>query len=113
MKTNKWYSFVTGGCDKEVVGIKFTVNQHTINQLEVSISIPCRVGQYIIVDNDAAFGITYYYCKGKCIVKFNCGTCDIRTLDELLMDISIWFRFTRAIRLDAGIYTTEELLRIF
>ena len=111
MKTNKWYSFVTGGCIKEKVGIKFIVNPHVINQVEVSISIPCRTGQYIIVDNNDE--VTLHYYKGKCIVKFNCSTYNIRTLDKLLLDISIWFRFTRAIRLDAGIFTAEELLRIF
>ena len=108
---NTWNSFVTGGCEKENVGIKFDVNQAVLNKVMVSISIPCRIGQYIIVDNDK--GMTYDYYGGKCIVRFSCDTSNIETLDELLMDISIWFRFRRAVRLDEGCIASKELLRIY
>ena len=108
---NGWYSFVTGGCEKERVGIKMVINPFVINRVMISISIPCRAGQYVIVDNDKEMEYNYY--DGKCIVKFSCDTSDIRTLNELLMDISIWFRFRRAIRLDEGSIASRELLRIY
>ena len=108
---NRWYSFVTGGCEKEHVGIKIMINTSVINRVMISISIPCRAGQYIIVDNDK--GMTYDYYDGKCIVRFSCDTSNVRTLNELLMDISIWFRFRRAVRLDEGRIASRELLRIY
>ena len=108
---NRWYSFVTGGCEKECVGIKMVINPSVINRVMISISIPCRAGQYVIVDNNK--GMTYDYYNGKCIVRFSCDTSDVRTLDELLMDISIWFRFRRAVRLDEGRIASRELLRIY
>ena len=102
---------MTEGCEKERVGIKIVINPSVINRIMISISIPCRAGQYVIVDNNKS--MTYNYYDGKCIVRFSCDTSDVRNLDELLMDISIWFRFRRAVRLDEGLIASRELLRIY
>ena len=102
---------MTGGCEKERVGIKMVINPSVINRVMVSVSIPCRAGQYVIVNNDN--GMTYDYYNGKCIVRFSCDTSEVRALNELLMDISIWFRFRRAVRLDEGHIASRELLRIY
>lgn len=111
ISVNRWYSFVTRGCEKERVGIKMVIHPSVINRVIVSVSIPCRAGQYVIVDNDER--MTYNYYDGKCIVRFSCDTSSTVTLDGLLMDISTWFRFRRAVRLDEGRIASKELLRVY
>ena len=109
MKTNKWYPAIAGG---QQIAVKFTVVTEMINTVRVSISIPCRKGQYVIlygVDNSQ---YTFNYYKGKCIVSWTQNTSGVRCLEDLMMDIRIWFRYNYAIRLDANVFTSKELLRV-
>lgn len=110
MRTNKWYPAIAGG---QPIAVKFTVVTEVINTVRVSISIHCRNGQYITlygVDNSQ---YTFNYYKGKCIVSWTQNTSGIRCLEDLLIDISIWFRYSYGIRLDKGEYTYKELISVF
>lgn len=109
MRTNVWYPAIAGG---KQIAVKFTVVTEMINTVRVSVSIPCRKGQYVIlygVDNDR-FKFEYY--KGKCIVSWVQDTSNIDLLEYLFEDIRIWFRFNYAIRMDEGLFTSIELLRV-
>lgn len=109
MKTGKWYPAVAGG---QQIAVKFTVVTEFINQVKVSVSIPCRKGQYVIlygVDNSQ---YTFDYYKGKCIVSWTQNTSGVKHLEDLFTDIKIWFRYSHAIRLDAEVFTSVELLKV-
>lgn len=109
MRTNVWYPAIAGG---QQIAVKFTVVTEMINTVRVSVSIPCRNGQYVIlygVDN-TQFEFNYY--KGKCIVSWTQNTSGVRCLEDLFQDIKIWFRYNYAIRLDADLFTSIELLRV-
>ena len=109
MKTNVWYPTTVGG---QQIAVKFSVVTEVINTVRVSVSIPCRKGQYVIlygVDN-TQFEFNYY--KGKCIVSWTQNTSNVRYLEDLLTDIKIWFRYNYAIRLDADVFTSVELLKV-
>lgn len=109
MKTNVWYPAIAGG---QQIAVKFNVLTCVINTVKVSVSIPCRKGQYVVlygVDN-SKFKFEYY--NGKCIVSWNQNTSGVYSFGDLLTDIRIWFRYSYAIRLDEGIFTTYELLRV-
>ena len=110
MRTNVWYSATAGG---QQIAVKFNVLTNVINTVRVYVSIPCRKGQYIVlygVDNER-FKFEYY--KGKCIVSWVQDTSNIDLLEYLFEDIRIWFRYSYAIRLDEGLFTSMELLRVF
>lgn len=110
MKTGKWYPAVAGG---QQIAVKFNVLTDVINTVRVSVSIPCRKGQYVIlygVDNDR---FTFSYNKGRCVVSWHQNTSGVRYLEDLFMDIKIWFRYSYAIRMDADVFTSMELLRVF
>lgn len=110
MRTNVWYPAIAGG---KQIAVKFTVVTEVINTVRVSVSIPCRKGQYVVlygVDNDR---FTFSYNKGKCIVSWVQDTSNIDLLEYLFEDIRIWFRFNYAIRMDEGLFTSMELLRVF
>ena len=109
MKTNKWYPAIAGG---QQIAVKFSVLTDVINTVRVYVSVPCRKGQYVIlngIDNDR-FKFEYY--KGKCVVSWVQDTSNIQILEDLFMDIRIWFRYSYAIRLDADLFTSIELLRV-
>ena len=109
MKTNVWYPAIAGG---QQIAVKFTVVTEMINTVRVSVSIPCRKGQYVIlngIDNDR---FTFSYNKGKCVVSWVQDTSNIDLLEYLFEDIRIWFRYNYAIRLDADLFTSMELLRV-
>lgn len=110
MKTNVWYEAIAGG---QKIAVKFNVLTDVINTVRVSISIPCRKGQYVVlygVDNDR---FTFNYYKGKCIISWIQDTSNIDILEYLYEDIRIWFRYSYAIRMDEGLFTSMELLRVF
>lgn len=110
MKTNKWYPAIAGG---QKIAVKFNVLTDVINTVIVSISVPCRKGQYVIlygVDNDR---FTFSYNKGRCVVSWVQDTSNIDLLEYLFEDIRIWFRYSYAIRMDEGLFTSMELLRVF
>ncbi|MEE0138340.1 hypothetical protein [Fusobacterium ulcerans] len=110
MKTNVWYPAIAGG---QQIAVKFDVLTDVINTVRVSVSVPCRKGQYVIlqgVDNDR---FTFYYNKGKCVISWIQDTSNIDILEYLFEDIRIWFRYNYAIRMDEGLYTSMELLRVF
>ena len=109
MKTNVWYPAIAGG---KQIAVKFNVVTEVINTVRVSVSIPCRKGQYVIlngIDNDR---FTFSYNKGKCVVSWVQDTSNIDLLEYLFEDIRIWFRYNYAIRLDADVFTSIELLRV-
>ena len=109
MKTNVWYPAIAGG---KQIAVKFNVVTEVINTIRVSVSIPCRKGQYVIlngIDNDR---FTFSYNKGKCVVSWVQDTSNIDLLEYLFEDIRIWFRYNYAIRLDADVFTSIELLRV-
>jgi hypothetical protein len=109
MKTNKWYPAIAGG---QQIAVKFNVLTEVINTVRVSVSIPCRKGQYVIlygVDNDR---FTFSYNKGRCVVSWVQDTSNIDLLEYLFEDIRIWFRYSHAIRMDEGLFTSMELLRV-
>lgn len=109
MKTNKWYPITAGG---KTIAVKVTVVPHYLNHAKIEISVPCRVGQKIVLDgvDNERFNFAYY--KGKCIVSYLQNTNNMY-IDELFIDISIWFRYTHAVRLDDGEnkYTIKELYK--
>lgn len=110
MKTGKWYPAIAGG---QQIAVKFSVVTSMINQVKVSISIPCRKGQYVVLQGVNQEDFAFYYGKGKCVIEWYQNTTNVTSLEYLLMDIQIWFRFNHAIRLDADIFTSMELLRVF
>lgn len=110
MRTNVWHPATAGG---QQIAVKFTVVTEMINTVKVSVSIPCRKGQYVIlygVDNDR---FTFSYNKGRCVVSWYQNTSGVLFLEDLLTDIKIWFRYSYAIRMDEGLFTSMELLRVF
>lgn len=109
MKTNVWYPATAGG---KQIAVKFNVVTEVINTVRVSISIPCRKGQYVVlygVDNNR---FTFSYNKGRCVVSWVQDTSNIDLLEYLFEDIRIWFRYSYAIRMDEGLFTSIELLRV-
>lgn len=109
MKTNKWYPAIAGG---QQIAVKFNVLTDVINTVRVSVSIPCRKGQYVIlygVDNSQ---YTFDYYKGKCIVSWTQNTSGVRCVEDLFIDLKIWFRFSHAVRMDEGLFTSIELLKV-
>lgn len=109
MKTNKWYPAIAGG---QQIAVKFSVVTSVINQVKVSISIPCRKGQCIVLQGVKQEDFAFYYGKGKCIIEWYQNTSGVMFLEDLLIDIKIWFRFSHAIRMDEGLFTSIELLRV-
>lgn len=109
MKTNVWYPAIAGG---QKIAVKFSVVTSMINQVKVSISIPCRKGQYVVLQGVNQEDFASYYGNGKCIIEWYQNTTNVTSLDYLLMDIKIWFRYNYAIRLDADLFTSMELLRV-
>ena len=110
MRTNVWYPAIAGG---KQIAVKFNVVTEVINTVRVSVSVPCRKGQYVIlygVDNSQ---YTFNYYNGKCIVSWTQNTSGVRYLEDLFMDINIWVIYNYAIRLDADAFTSIELLRVF
>jgi hypothetical protein len=110
MKTNKWYPVTSGG---QQIAVKFSVVTSKINQVKVSISIPCRKGQYVVLQGVNQEDFAFYYGKEKCIIEWYQNTTNVTSLEYLLIDIQIWFRFSHAIRMDEGLFTSMELLRVF
>lgn len=110
MRTNVWYPAIAGG---QQIAVKFTVVTEMINTVRVSVSIPCRKGQYVIIQDVDNSQYTFDYYKGKCIVSWTQNTSGVRCLEDLFMDIKIWFRYSYAIRMDEGLFTSIELLRVF
>lgn len=109
MRTNVWYPAIAGG---KQIAVKFNVLTEVINTVRVSVSIPCRKGQYVVlygVDNDR---FTFSYNKGRCVVSWVQDTSNIGILEYLFEDIRIWFRYSYAIRMDEGLFTSIELLRV-
>lgn len=109
MKTNVWYPAIAGG---QQIAVRFIVDTLRINRVRVHISVPCRKGQYVVlhgVDNN----FTFEYYKGKCVVSYWQSTKNVDSLEDLLTDIRIWFRYSYAIRMDEGLFTSMELLRVF
>ena len=109
MRTNVWYPAIAGG---QQIAVKFNVLTHVINKVRVCVSIPCRKGQYVILNNVDNNRFEFDYYKGKCIVSWVQNTSNIQILEDLFMDIRIWFRYSYVIRLDAGLFTSIELLRV-
>lgn len=110
MRTNKWYPAIAGG---QPIAVKFIVLTEMINTVRVSISIPCRKGQYVIlygVDNSK---YTFEYYDGKCIISYRQNTSGVRHLEDLFEDIRIWFRCSYAVRLNEGDYTYKELITAY
>ena len=70
-----------------------------------------RLTDAILTINQEDFA--FYYGKGKCIIEWYQNTSGVRYLEDLLTDIKIWFRFSYAIRMDEGLFTSKELLRVF
>lgn len=110
MKTNVWHPAIAGG---QKIAVRFSVVTSMINQVKVSVSIPCRKGQYVVLQGVNQEDFAFYYGKGKCIIEWYQNTSGVRCLEDLMMDIKIWFRYNYAIRLDANIFTSKELLRVF
>lgn len=110
MRTNVWYPAIAGG---QQIAVKFTVVTEMINTVRVSVSIPCRKGQYVVLHGVSNDRFTFSYNKGKCVVSWHQNTSGVLFLEDLLMDIKIWFRYSYAIRLDADVFTSIELLRVF
>jgi hypothetical protein len=109
MKTNMWYPATAGG---QQIAVKFNVLTEVINTVRVSISVPCRKGQYVVLQGVNQEDFAFYYGKGKCIIEWYQNTSGVRCLEDLFMDIKIWFRYNYAIRLDANVFTSIELLRV-
>ena len=109
MRTNVWYPAIAGG---KQIAIKFTVVTEVINTVRVSVSIPCRKGQYVILHGVSNDRFTFSYNKGRCVVSWVQDTSNIDLLEYLFEDIRIWFRYNYAIRLDADVFTSIELLRV-
>lgn len=110
MKTNVWHPAIAGG---KQIAIKFNVVTEVINTVRVSVSIPCRKGQYVVLHGVSNDRFTFSYNKGRCVVSWVQDTSNIDLLEYLFEDIRIWFRFNYAIRLDADLFTSMELLRVF
>ena len=108
MKTNKWYPAIAGG---QQIAVRFTVLTERFNTVKVSVSIPCRKGQYVILYGVDNTQFTFEYYKGKCVISWTQNTSNMCKQD-LLMDIKIWFRYSYYVNMDAGEYTSSELLRI-
>ena len=109
MKTNVWYPAIAGG---QKIAVRFSVVTSMINQVKVSISIPCRKGQYVVLQGVNQEDFAFYYGKGKCVIEWYQNTSNVRYLEDLLTDIKIWFRYNYAIRLDADVFTSVELLKV-
>lgn len=109
MKTNKWYPAVAGG---QQIAVKFTVDTLRINRVRVNISVPCRKGQYVLLYGVNNNDFTFEYYKGKCVISYWQSTKNVDCLEDLFMDIKIWFRYNYAIRLDADVFTSVELLKV-
>lgn len=109
MKTNKWYPAIAGG---QQIAVKFTVLTDVINTVRVSVSVPCRKGQYVILNGVSNDRFTFSYNKGRCVVSWVQDTSNIDLLEYLFEDIRIWFRYNYAIRLDADVFTSVELLKV-
>lgn len=109
MKTNVWYPAIAGG---KQIAIKFTVVTEVINTVRVSVSIPCRKGQYVVLHGVSNDRFTFSYNKGRCVVSWVQDTSNIDLLEYLFEDIRIWFRYNYAIRLDADVFTSVELLKV-
>lgn len=109
MKTNKWYPAVAGG---QQIAVKFNVLTDVINTVRVSVSIPCRKGQYVVLHGVSNDRFTFSYNKGRCVVSWVQDTSNVDLLEYLFEDIRIWFRYSYAIRMDEGLFTSMELLRV-
>lgn len=110
MKTNVWYPTTVGG---QHIAVKFNVVTEVINTVRVSVSVPCRKGQYVVLHGVSNDRFTFSYNKGRCVVSWVQDTSNVDLLEYLFEDIRIWFRYSYAIRLDADIFTSIELLRVF
>lgn len=105
---NTWYPATIKG---NKVVIKFNIVTTTINTIEIMVSVPCRKGQYVILNSDKYdFGFKYY--NGKCIISWRQNTSSINCLGDLLEDIQEWFKYCYAVRMDADIFTSVELLKV-
>lgn len=86
MKTNKWYPAIAGG---QQIAVKFNVLTDVINTVRVSVSIPCRKGQYVILQGVDNNRFTFSYNKGRCVVSWYQNTLGVLFLEDLLTDIKI------------------------
>lgn len=106
MRTN-WRPLMAGGKK-----LAIRISLYSINYVKVQISVPCRNGQYIILDcgNDS-FSFSYY--RGKCVISWIQNTSQLHSISDLMHDISIWFRYSYAVRLDdpEDPYTISELYK--
>lgn len=109
MRTNVWYPAIAGG---QQIAVKFSVVTSVINQVKVSVSIPCRKGQYVVLQGVNQENFAFYYGKGKCIIEWYQNTSGVMFLEDLLTDIKIWFRYNYAIRMDEGLFTSMGLLKV-
>ena len=46
------------------------------------------------------------------IVSWTQNTSGVKYLEDLFMDIKIWFRFSHAVRMDERLFTSMELLKV-
>lgn len=109
MKTNVWYPTTVGG---QQIAVKFNVLTDVINTVRVNVSVPCRKGQYVVLHGVSNDRFTFSYNKGKCVVSWIQDTSNIDLLEYLFEDIRIWFRYSHGIRMDEGLFTSIELLRV-
>lgn len=108
MKTNTWYPIII---EDHKVAVKFNIVTTTINTIDIMVSIPCRKSQYVIL-NSNKYDFSFNYYKNKCIISWRQNTSSINYLGDLLEDIQEWFRYCYAIRMDADIFTSIELLKV-
>lgn len=93
------------------IAVCITVLTGSFNTVRVEVSVPCRRGQSVKlygVDNSQ---FTFEYYKGKCVISWTQNTSNMSKQD-LLMDIKIWFRYSYYVNMDAGVFTSVELLKI-
>lgn len=82
--------------DKE---LRIEIGLSSFNEVSVTVFIPCRRGQCIILDcNNKAFYLDYNGIT--CKVSWCQNTQQFSSLRELLDDISTWFKYHYAIRLE-------------
>lgn len=85
----------------------------SINTVAITVSIPCRNGQYVILECDNASFYQDYY-NGKCMVHWLQDTRKFYRVREMLDYISTWFKYRYAIRLEdpEDPYTIKELYKV-
>jgi hypothetical protein len=100
---------LTAGGQK--IAVRFEVQTSRFNTVLITVSVPCRKGQRVKLIGVDESNFIFTYSKGDCLIQWYQDTSNISKQD-LIADIKIWFRYSYYVNMDAGEYTSSELLRI-